>query len=192
MSKLSYCIFRVKAVCMDMWAAYRASVERYIPHAIKVFDRFHLVKHLNEAVDEVRKQMVRQLYANERRTVKGTRYLWLKHSFNLTDKERQSLRGLLKTNLPIVRAYLLKEAFQKFWDYQSTGWCKRWLKQWFWWATHSRLKPLRDFAYLLRRHEEGIVAWTRLRISNGAVEGMNNKIKPVNGRLMDFEPLIIT
>ncbi|MGB9743627.1 MAG: transposase, partial [Minisyncoccales bacterium] len=62
----------------------------------------------------------------------------------------------------------------------------------FWWATHSRLKPLRDFAYLLRRHEEGIVAWTRLRISNGALEGMNNKIKSVNGRLMDYEPLIIT
>lgn len=176
----------IKAVCMDMWAPYVASVESNIPHAVKVFDRFHLIKHLNEAVDEVRKQMVRELYTKERTAIKGTRYLWLKNPWNLTDKEHESLSTLLKTNLPVVRAYLLKEAFQRFWNYRSVGWAQRWLKQWFWWATHSRLKPLRDFAYLLRRHEEGIVAWTKLRISNGAVEGMNNKIKLISRKAYGF------
>lgn len=158
---------------------------RMTAHRVR-FDRFHLIKHLNEAADEVRRQMMRDRYAKERTAIKGSRYLWLKNPWNLTEKEQESLRSLVKTNLPIVRAYLLKEAFQRFWDYLSVAWARRWLKQWFWWATHSRLKPLQDFAYLLRRHEEGIPAWTKLRISNGAVEGMNNKIKLISRRAYGF------
>ena len=177
----------ITAVSMDMWAPYVASVQSNAAQAAIVFDRFHLVRHLNEAVDEVRKRMMRKIYAKEGTiSVKGSRYIWLKNPWNLTDKEHETLRSVMKMNLPIVRAYLLKEAFQRLWNYRSEGWARRMLKQWFWWATHSRLKPLRDFAYLLRRHEEGILAWTRLRISNGTVEGMNNKIKLISRRAYGF------
>jgi len=176
----------IQAVCLDMWAPYLASVARHAPQALTVFDRFHLVRHLNEAVDEVRRQMVRDLPEEERRAVKNTRYLWLTNPWNLTEAQRTSLSTLLTKNLPIVKAYMLKEAFQKFWDYLSPGWAEKWLKQWFWWATHSRLTPLRDFAHLLRRHEKGILAWTKLRISNGALEGMNHKIKLIGRRAYGF------
>ena len=177
----------ITAVSMDMWAPYVASVRSNAPRAVIVFDRFHLVKHLNEAVDEVRKRMMRKIYTKEGTiSVKGSRYIWLKNPWNLNDKEHETLKSMLQMNLPIVRAYLLKEAFQRVWDYRSVGWARRMLKQWFWWATHSRLKPMRNFAYLLRRHEEGILAWTKLRISNGAVEGMNNKIKLISRRAYGF------
>ena len=176
----------IQAVCLDMWAPYEASVRRHASQALMVFDRFHLVKHLNEAVDKVRREMVRTLTGTARTLIKGTRYLWLKNPENLTRKQGASLTALLTLNLPIVRAYLLKEAFQRFWDYVSLGWAERWLTQWFWWATHSRLKPLREFAYLVRRHEEGILAWIRLRISNGALEGMNCKVKLVSRKAYGF------
>lgn len=176
----------IQAICLDMWAPYLASVKRHAPHALTVFDRFHLVRHLNDAVDKVRREMVQRLQGEEKSTIKGTRYLWLKNPWNLTETERLTLSTLLTINMPIVRAYMLKEAFQKFWDYFSPGWAEKWLRQWFWWATHSRLKPLRDFAHLLRRHEAGILAWIKLRISNGALEGMNHKIKLVSRRAYGF------
>ena len=81
---------------------------------------------------------------------------------------------------------MLKEAFQQFWDYLHPGHAAKYLKQWFWWATHSRIEPMRDFAWTLRRHWNGIMAWTRLRISNGALEGMNNKIKSLAHRAFGF------
>ena len=77
-------------------------------------------------------------------------------------------------NLKTVKACLLKELFRKLWDYKRRGWAAKYLKRWFWWATHSRIKPLRDFAWMLRRHEEGILAYFDLRIDNGLVEAMNN------------------
>lgn len=176
----------IKAVCMDMWAPYLAVVTRVASNAVIVFDRFHLVSHLNKAVDEVRRQVVARLRGAKRSDLKSTRYIWLKNPWNLTDKESLSLSAFLKTNLPVVRAYLLKEAFQKFWDYISVGWADKWLKQWFWWATHSRLKPMKEFAHLVRRHEKGILAWINLRISNGALEGMNDKVKLISRRSYGF------
>ena len=89
-------------------------------------------------------------------------------------------------NLRCNRAYLLKESFREFWEYKRKGWAKRFLKKWFWWATHSRLKPMRDFAWMLRRHEEGILNYFKEQISNGAVEGMNNKAKVVSHRCYGF------
>ncbi len=176
----------IQAVCLDMWAPYVSVVQKRAAQALLVFDRFHLVRHLNEAVDEVRREMVRTLTGTTRALIKGTRYLWLKNPDNLTLEQGASLTALLKLNLPIVRAYLLKEAFQRFWDYVSLGWAERWLTQWFWWATHSRLTPLQKFAYLVRRHEEGILAWIKLRISNGALEGMNCKVKLVSRKAYGF------
>lgn len=168
----------LQAVCLDMWRPYMNAVRRAAPQSVMVFDRFHLVRHLGEAVDRVRRQMVRAGAA----AIKGTRYLWLTNPWNLRPEQRLRLGDLLKSNLPIVRAYILKEAFHKLFDYRSKAAAQRWLKMWFWMATHSRLGPLRDFAWMVRRHEAGILAWTDLRISNGLVEGMNNKIALVKRR----------
>jgi len=176
----------LQAVCLDMWAPYLASVQHHAPQATLVFDRFHIVQHLNRAIDEVRRAEVRKLAHQEEIDLKKTRFILLKNPWNLTPKENRRLSHLLKLNLPVVRAYYLKEEFQRFWDYLQEKRAQAHLKQWFWWATHSRLQPIIDFARLVKDHLPGLLAWTKLRISNGALEGMNNKIKLVSHRSFGF------
>jgi len=177
---------RVKGVCCDMWQPYIDMVKAHLPDATLVFDKFHITQHLLNAVDEIRRDEARELKKTNPELLKRTRYIWLKNPENLTDKQRSRLGHLEKLNLRCNRAYLLKESFREFWNYERKGWAKRFLKKWFWWATHSRLKPMRDFAWMLRRHEEGILNYFEMRISNGAVEGMNNKAKVVSHRCYGF------
>ena len=177
---------RVKGVCCDMWQPYIDMVKEHLPEATLVFDKFHIMQHLLKAVDDVRREEARELKKTNPELLKRTRYIWLKNPENLTDKQRGRLGHLEQLNLRCNRAYLLKESFREFWEYKRKGWAKRFLKKWFWWATHSRLKPMRDFAWMLRRHEEDILSYFDERISNGAVEGMNNKAKVVSHRCYGF------
>ena len=176
----------VTAICCDMWQPYIDNLKIYFPDATIVFDKFHIVSHLNKAVDEVRREEAKELKKTEPDLLKGTRYIWLKNPWNLTDKQKVKLSTLEKLNLKINRAYLLKENFQYVWEYKYPGWAKKFLKQWFWMATHSRLKPLRDFAWMVRRHEEGILNYFKVPISNGIVEGLNNKAKVISHRAYGF------
>lgn len=176
----------VKGVCCDMWQPYIDMIQEHLPEATLVFDKFHVIQHLLKAVDQVRRDEARELKKKNPELLKRTRYIWLKNPENLTDKQRARLGHLEKLNLRSNRAYLLKEGFREFWNYKRKGWARRFLKKWFWWATHSRLKPMRDFAWMLRRHEDGILAYFDERISNGAVEGMNNKAKVVSHRCYGF------
>jgi transposase len=176
----------LEAVCMDMWAPYRDVVEERAGQATICFDRFHVVRHLNAAVDEVRRSLVRKLSGPARFLIKGTRFVLLKNPWNLTPKQKQSLGALVRGNSPLSRAYYLKEDFQRFWDYLYEGWAEKHLRKWLWWASHSRLEPFREFARMIREHLDGILAWTRLRMSNGALEGMNNKVKLVSHRSYGF------
>ena len=174
-------------VCCDMWAVYVAAVRERLPKTCLVFDRFHVVQHLNRAVDDVRRETWRKLQGDEKAAFKQTRWLWLKNPWNLRSEEKKRLSALCgRTNQPIVRGYYLKEAFQRFWDYQVEGWARPYLKQWLWWASHSRLAPFVRFARMIREHLDGILLWTKLRISNSALEGMNNKVKVVSRRAYGF------
>ena len=177
---------KIKGICCDMWAPYVDVIKEYAPEAILVFDRFHIVRHLLTAVDKLRKQEVQRLKKDNPNLLKDTKYIWLKNPWNLTEKQKQRLGYLEKMNLRINRAYLLKESFRRFWAYLSRGWAKRFLKKWFWWATHSRLTPMRDFAWMLRRHEEDILNYVDLPIDNGAVEAMNNNAKSISHRARGF------
>jgi transposase len=170
---------KIEAVCCDMWAPYVDVIKSRLPNAILVFDKFHIIRHLMDAVDQVRRAEVRQYKTEDPTLLNNTRYIWLKNHWNLTELQQTKLRDLQSRNLKIFRAYLLKEAFRKFWSYTYPGWAKKYLKQWFWWATHSRLKPMRNFAWLLRDHEEDILNYFKVRIDNGAVEGLNNKAKTI-------------
>ena len=176
----------LQAVTMDMWGPYLEVVRRRAPQATICFDRFHVVRHLNAAVDEVRRSLVRSLKGPGRALVKGTRFVLLKNPWNQTPKQKQALSALVRSNNPLSRAWYLKEDFQKFWDYRHEGWARRHIKHWLWWASHSRLEPFKAFARLVRTHLDGILAWTRLRITNGALEGMNNKVKLVSHRCYGF------
>jgi transposase len=176
----------LRAVCMDMWAPYYDVVRQRAPNATICFDRFHVVQHLNKAVDEVRRALVRKLWGPTKRLIKGSRFVLLKNPWNLTPKQKQALSALVRSNSPLARAWYLKEDFQRFWDYVQEPRAERHLKAWLWWASHSRLEPFKRFAKMIREHLGGILAWSKLRISNGALEGMNNKVKLVSHRSYGF------
>lgn len=176
----------LQVVCMDMWAAYAKLVREHAPNAQILFDRFHIVKHLNEAVDAVRRELWRQLTAKERTPFKGTRWLLLKNPWNLTDHQKDRLSTLVRWNSPLVRAWYLKEAFQLFWFYKQPARASAHLTKWIRSAMRSKLEAFKKFAQMLRGHLDGILSWTKVRVSNGAVEGMNNKIKSISHRSFGF------
>lgn len=170
----------IRGICCDMWAPYIRAVKEYLPHAKIVFDKFHIVRHLLNAVNEVRKQEAASLEKTNPDLLKRTRYIWLKNPWNLTDKQKQRLSYLEKLNLKINRAYLLKENFRELWTYRQRDEAKQFLDHWFWWATHSRIEPMRKFAWLVRDHEEGILSYCDFPIHNGAVESLNNTAKVIS------------
>ena len=143
---------------------------------------------------EIKRHTVRKIEKNKPinpELLKRTRYLWLKNPENRKDEERARLGSLEKLNLKSHRAWLLKEFFREFWNYPDRESASAFLKQWFWWATHSRLKPMRDFAWMLRRHQDNILTYFQLKITNGVVEGLNNKAKVVSHRSYGFRTSFI-
>lgn len=176
----------IRAVCTDMLPGYERAIRESVPHAVIVFDKFHIVQQLTRAVDTVRKEEARRLAEDGVDVLKKTKYIWLKNPENLTDKQRLRLSDLEKLNLKVTRAYLLKEAFRSFWDYTYPKNAKKYLEWWLWRATHSRLEPMRDFAWMIRRHEEEILNYFKAPITNAAVEGMNRKAKVVSQRAYGY------
>ncbi len=167
-------------------AAYAKAVREHVPQAQILFDRFHLVQHLNRAVDEVRRAQMRQLSRREKVQFKGVRYLLLKNPWNLKPDQKERLSTLVRWNTPITRAYYLKESFQLFFEYKQPKRAREHLERWMHAAMRSRLEPFKKLVRMLRGHLDGVLAWTKLRLSNGALEGMNNKIKLVSHRAFGF------
>ena len=149
----------LRVVCMDMWAPYAKLVREHAPNAQILFDRFHIVKHLNGAVDAARRELWRQLTAKERVAFKGTRWLLLKNPWNLSDHQKERLSTLVRWNTPLVRALYLKESFQLFWIYKQPQRARQHLNKWIHAAMRSRLEPFKKFARMLRAHLDGILPW---------------------------------
>lgn len=177
---------KLQGICCDMWKPYVEVIKECAPQATLVFDKFHIVRHLMEAVDQVRRDEILEKGKEHKDLMKDSRYIWFKNPWNLTPKQRTKLSSLEHMNLKINRAYLLKERFRDLWSYKTKPWAKKHLKQWFWWATHSRLEPLREFAWMIRRNEENILTWFHMPITNGSVEGLNNKAKVVSHKAYGF------
>ena len=172
----------IKGVCCDMWEPYAKVVKEFVPHAIFVFDKFHIVQHLSKAVDAVRIEEDRELKKEKSDLLTKSRYIFLKNPSNLTEKQENRLSELIKINLKTIKCYLLKEEFRGLWECRSKEEAARFIKSWFWRATHSRLKPVRDFAWKVKRHLDGILAWFELPLSNGVVEALNNTAKVISHR----------
>jgi len=177
---------QLQGICCDMWMPYITVIKDKAPNAVLVFDRFHIVRHLMDAVDQVRRDEVKEKGKAHKELIKHTRYIWLKNPWNLTEKQKSKLGYLEKMNLKINRAYLLKESFRNLWAYNTVGWASKYLKQWFWWATHCRLDPIKKFAWMVRRHEKNILSYFKLPITNASVEGLNNKAKIISRRAYGF------
>src|SRR3974390_1642876 len=173
-------ISKISFICSDMWEPYLKVIRERCSEALHILDRFHIVAKMNKALDEIRAGESRRI-ASEGRTpvLKKSRWLLLKREENLKTEQRFRLRDLLRYNLKTVRAYLLKEAFQQLWDYNSAAWAGKFLDEWCRQTMRSRIEPMKKIARSLRQHRELILNYFRAQklISSGVVEGLNNKAK---------------
>jgi transposase len=179
----------LRFVCSDMWRPYLTVIAEQAPQAIHVLDRFHIMAKMNKALDEVRAGEVRRLKADGYEPVlKHSRWCLLKRPENRTPKQTVKLKELLKYNLQAVRAYLQREDFQRFWEYQSPAWAGKFLDEWLARVMRSKIAPMKQVARTLRRHRRLILNWFEARgtISSGVVEGMNNKVKLTTRKAYGF------
>jgi transposase len=170
---------QIKLAVMDMWKPFRNVAREKAPQAAILFDKFHVMRHLGEALDKVRKAEYARLNGKDRRFIKGQKYTLLSRRDSLTLDGKRSLALLLCANKRLNTAYLLKESFGQLWDYNREGWARRFFDNWRASLKWQRLKPYERFADMVERHWDGIAAYCRPenKVSLGFVEGLNNKIR---------------
>ncbi len=181
----------IEAVAMDMWAPYIQATLARVPEAAGkiVFDRFHVMGYLGKAVDTVRKQEHRALMAAGDETLKGSKYLWLYSRENVPARRRDEFDILRRKELKVGRAWAIKESLRRLWHYvyPASGW-KFW-KRWYFWATHSRLEPIRKAAETVRRHIDNILTYYQHPVTNAMSEGLNSQIQKIKSMACGFRNL---
>lgn len=185
---------KIRLVVMDMWKAFRKSAKKNVPQAAILFDKFHILKHLGDALDSVRKSESKRLCEKDRRLIKGQKYTLLSHWQNLQKEGRENLRLLLSANKRLNVAYLLKESFGQLWDYRSEAWARKFFDNWKASLKWQRLAAYQRFSQMIERHWDGIAAYCQPqnKVALGFVEGFNNKIRVIQRRaygLRDLEYL---
>jgi len=172
---------QVHQICCDMWPAYINGIQTSFPNADITFDRFHIMKILNQAVDEVRRQE-----AKTTDVLKKTRYLWLKNPSNLNDKQRRKMASLTTHNLKTARAYQIRLTLQELFIQPNREAGEAFLKRWYFWATHSRLEPIIQAAKTIKRHWEGVLNWFDSLVTIGLLEGYNSLIQAAKARARGY------
>jgi transposase len=174
----------IRLAVMDMWKPFRNATVAHAPQAAILFDKFHIMSHLGEALDKVRKAEYARLSGKDRRFIKGQKYTLLSNRENLTLEGKKSLKLLLAANKRLNTAYLLKESFGQLWDYRSAVWARRFFENWRASLKWQRLVPYEKFAQMIDRHWDGIAAYCKPenKVSLGFVEGLNNKIRVIQRR----------
>jgi transposase len=170
----------IRFLCSDMWQPYLKVVAEELQQAVHVLDRFHIMKKMNEAIDQVRRSEAARLKRDGYEEVlKHSRWCLLKRPENRTEKQTVKLAELLQYNLQSVRSYLLREDFQRFWEYTSPAWAVKFLDEWCTRTMRSKIEPMKKIAASLREHRDLILNWFRAKgsVSAGSVEGLNNKAK---------------
>ena len=185
---------KIKLAVMDRWKPFRNVTKDKAPQAAILFDKFHIMRHLGEALDKVRKAEYARLSGKDRRFIKGQKYNLLSRHENLTLEGKRSLKILLAANKRLNTAYVLKEAFGQLWDYGREGWARRFFDNWRASLKWQRLGPYQRFADMIDRNWDGIAAYCKPenKVSLGFVEGLNNKIRVFQRRaygLRDHEYL---
>ena len=180
---------RIELAVMDMWKPFRNSLIRNAPQARIVFDKFHIMRHLADALDEVRRSEYRRLKGKDRAYIKGQRYTLLSNRENLSLKGREALQKLLAANKRLNTAYLLKESFGQLWDYRTQRGAAAFFERWKDSLKRQRLEPYRSrFAKLVEKHWDGIASYCHPenKVSLGLVEGLNNKIRVLQRRVYGY------
>ena len=177
---------KVQAVAMDMWPAFISSTEKNAPSASIVFDRFHVSKHLNEAVDQVRRQENKSLKKEGDTRLTGTKQMWLFNPENLSFNRLMSFSELKDQALKTGRAWAIKEQFRRFWECFSRVTVSGFFEQWYEWASKSKLTPIAAKAKMLKRHLPGLLNYFKHRLTNAMSEGFNSKIQQIKSNARGF------
>jgi transposase len=174
----------IRLAVMDMWKPFRKSTQAHVPQAAILFDKFHVLRHLGEALDKIRKAEYGRITGPQRKFIKGQKYVLLSHKENLTAEGRQSLQLLLKANKRLNTAYILRESFDQLWTYTSEAWARKFFDNWKVQLRWQRLKPYEAFARMIENHWDGIAAYCKPenKVALGFVEGLNNKIRVIQRR----------
>jgi transposase len=175
------CAEKITQVSCDMSPAFISGVAKELPKADITFDKFHVIKLLNEGVDEVRRKEVKG-----NKILKGTRYIWLKNKANLTQKQHGTFDGLSELNLKTSRAYHLKINFQEFYNCPDRESGEAYLNRWYYWATHSRIAPMIKVAKTIKRHWDGVLSWFDSHLTNALLEGMNSLVQSAKSRARGY------
>lgn len=175
-----------KAIAMDMWEPYISTTRELVPGADQkiVFDRFHVSRYVNDAVDKVRRQEHKILQSRGDESLKGTKYLWLMNE--VPDWRQEEFAEIRKLNLKTGRAWAIKESLRKFWDYRYPRNAEKYFRRWYFWATHSRLRPVVEAAKTVNRHLPNILTYFKHRITNATSEGLNSKIQTIKQMACGF------
>lgn len=171
----------IRAVAMDMWEPFISSTSQHVPDAASkiVFDRFHIMKHMLEAIDAVRKSEHRRLLEEGDDTLKRTKFLWFFSEENFPEEHADRFSRLKSLHLKTGRAWAIKESLRDLWNYQRKGWALRHWKAWYRWATRSALKPVIKVARMIKSHLDNVLTYCDHRITNATVEGLNSKIQTI-------------
>ena len=178
----------IQVAVMDMWKPFREATHTCAPQAEIVFDKFHILRHLNDALDAVRRFEYTRVQGEQRRFIKGNRYTLLSHRENLDLDGRKALKTLLAANQRLNTAYLLKESFGQLWDYSSEACARKFFENWKDALKWQRLKPFEKFAAMIERHWDGIVSYCKPenKVSLGCVVGLNNTIRVIQRKAYGF------
>ena len=175
---------KIELAVMDMWKAFEKSTRKNVPQAAILYDKFHVMRHLGDALDKTRKMEYGRLSGKDRSYIKGQKYTLLSNRENLTLDGRRALKKLLGANKRLNTAYVLRESFGQLWSYKTEGWARRFFDNWKESLKWQRLEPYEKFAAMIERHWDGIAAYSRPenKVSLGFVEGFNNKIRVIQRR----------
>ena len=175
---------KIRLAVMDMWVPFRKSTQEHAPKADILFDKFHVLRHLGEALDKIRKSEYGRLTGQQRTFIKGQKYVLLSHHENLTAEGKKSLKLLLSANKRLNTAYILRESFDQLWTYTSEAWARKFFDNWKAQLRWQRLKPYEKFAAMIEKHWGGIAAYCKPenKVALGFVEGLNNKIRVIQRR----------
>ena len=178
----------IKAIAMDMWDPYISSTKDLVPGADQkiVFDRFHVTRYVTDALDKVRRREHKALMAKGDESLKGSKHLWLMNEDNIPEWRKEEFADIRKMNLKTGRAWAIKESLRRFWGYRYPKNAKKFFKRWYFWATHSRLKPMIEAAKTLNRHLPNILTYVKHHITNSVTEGLNSKIQMVKQMACGF------
>jgi len=180
---------RISAACVDMWEPFRLSIEQWAPRCRIVYDKFHIMQHANQAIDEVRRAEFFRKGGQWRGLVKGKRWLLLTRWVNLSSGKRQELNSLFALNRKLFKAYVLKESLDRLWNYRYEGAMLNYLQRWMSQLRWQRLRPFEKLADMLLNHLEGILNYCRTKVPLGMVEAINGNIKSLLRRGRGYKNL---